>query len=107
MSDARFTVPGDDADMDRLGDLDLPPDFDDDVDIKDEHHSQGNMDFTTQDIPRERASTQQPSNIKSGSAVSDAALHAYEEELRVLKQQLIEVNELALVMLESIFVYFI
>ncbi|KAF9396496.1 hypothetical protein CPC16_001178 [Podila verticillata] len=93
ISDPRFTVPGDDADMDRLGDLDLPPDFDDDLDIKDDSHSQGNMDFTTQDIPRERASTQQPSNIKSGSSMSNAALQAYEEELRLLKQQLAEREE--------------
>ncbi|KAF8931682.1 hypothetical protein BGZ52_012020 [Haplosporangium bisporale] len=102
ISDPRFTVPGDDADMDRLGDLDLPPDFDDDLDIKDDSHSQGNMDFTTQDIPMERASTQQPSNIKSGSSMSNAALQAYEEELRLLKQQLAEVNDLVMFMFESI-----
>ncbi|KAF9316360.1 hypothetical protein BG003_002043 [Podila horticola] len=98
VSDARFTVPGDDADMDRLGDLDLPPDFDDEVDIKDapitQHHSEGNTDFTTQDAPRERAATQRPSHIKNaGSIVSNAAMQAAEEELRQLKMQLAERNE--------------
>lgn len=108
VSDARFTVPGDDADMDRLGDLDLPPDFDDEVDIKDapitQHHSEGNTDFTTQDAPRERAATQRPSHIKNaGSIVSNAAMQAAEEELRQLKMQLAEVNILSTVSPESIF----
>ncbi|KAG0026400.1 hypothetical protein BGZ81_006410 [Podila clonocystis] len=95
VSDSRFTVPGDDADMDRLGDLDLPPDFDDDVDIKDapitQHHSEGI--FTTQDAPRERAATQRPSRIKNtGSVVSNAVIQAAEEELRQLKMQLAEIK---------------
>ncbi|KAF9301661.1 hypothetical protein BGZ74_006445 [Mortierella antarctica] len=99
VSDPRFTVPGDDADMDRLGDLDLPPDFDDDVDIKDapitQHHPEGNMDFTTQDVPRERSSTQRPLHVKnSGPVVSNAAMQAAEEELRQLKMQLAERDEL-------------
>ncbi|KAF9335693.1 hypothetical protein BG006_010844 [Podila minutissima] len=99
VSDPRFTVPGDDADMDRLGDLDLPPDFDDDVDIKDapitQHHPEGNMDFTTQDVPRERASTQRPLHVKnSGPVVSNAAMQAAEEELRQLKMQLAERDEM-------------
>ncbi|KAG0349380.1 hypothetical protein BG004_007007 [Podila humilis] len=99
-ADAQFTISSDDDGFDDLGELDLPADFEDDIDMESkdlpmtQHISEGNIyGFMTQDQASQRASVHRNPPMDPTRSASSAALLAVEEENHRIKMQLEEMTK--------------